>query len=328
MITIAVDAVGGDHYPQNPVAGAIQAVQENPDITILLIGPEQVCREELSKQGYTGDRVLVFNAPDIITMDDAPAQAVKNKPQASIPVGLTLHARKQCDAFVSAGNTGALLAASAFILGRLQGVLRPTISTVYPTTKGFRLMVDVGANLEVKPEFLVQFAKMGEVYAREVMGVEEPRIGLLNVGEEEEKGTEIIRKAHELLKNHPRFVGNIEGRDILFGKADVYVCDGFTGNMLLKYGESIPAALQLLIQQAAQSSSLSADSIKPALGVLKQALAPFDYQAVGGVPFLGVNGVSLVGHGGSTPLAIKNMIFNAVKMVEHQVNDKIVSYLN
>jgi len=160
------------------------------------------------------------------------------------------------------------------------------------------------------------------------MGVEEPRIGLLNVGEEEEKGTEIIRKAHELLKNHPRFVGNIEGRDILFGKADVYVCDGFTGNMLLKYGESIPAALQLLIQQAAQSSSLSADSIKPALGVLKQALAPFDYQAVGGVPFLGVNGVSLVGHGGSTPLAIKNMIFNAVKMVEHQVNDKIVSYLN
>ena len=168
MITIAVDAVGGDHYPQNPVAGAIQAVQENPDITILLIGPEQVCREELSKQGYTGDRVQVFNAPDIITMDDAPAQAVKNKPQASIPVGLTLHARKQCDAFVSAGNTGALLAASAFILGRLQGVLRPTISTVYPTTKGFRLMVDVGANLEVKPEFLVQFAKMGEVYAREL----------------------------------------------------------------------------------------------------------------------------------------------------------------
>lgn len=328
MITIALDAVGGDHYPKNPVAGAIQAVQENKDIQVLLVGPEELCKSELAAQGYDGNRIQIFHAPDIISMEDAPAQAVKSKPQSSIPVGLTLHARKQCDAFVSAGNTGALMAASAFILGRLEGVLRPTISSVYPTIHGFRLMVDVGANLEVKPEMLVQFAKMGEVYAREVMNIESPRIGLINVGEEEEKGTEVIKKAHELLKNHPNFVGNIEGRDILHDTADVYVCDGFTGNILLKFGESIPDALQFMIKAVVKKNNLPLEQVQPALGVLKEALAPFDYQVVGGVPFLGVNGVSLVGHGGSSPLAIKNMIFNAVKMVEHQVNDKIVSYLN
>jgi glycerol-3-phosphate acyltransferase PlsX len=328
MITIAVDAVGGDHYPQNPVAGAIQAVQENAELRILLVGPEDLCKKELEKQGYNGDQIHIFHAPDVISMDDSPAQAVKNKPQSSIPVGLTLHARKQCDAFVSAGNTGALLAASAFILGRLEGVLRPTISSVYPTTHGFRLMVDVGANLEVKPEMLVQFAKMGEVYAREVMAISNPRIGLMNVGEEEEKGTEIIRKTHDLLKSHPQFVGNVEGRDVLFGMADVYVCDGFTGNILLKFGESIPGALHELIKKVIHKKQIPLEDVQPALEILKEALAPFDYEAVGGVPFLGVNGVSLVGHGGSTPLAIKNMIFNAAKMVEHQVNDKIVSYLN
>lgn len=328
MIRIAVDAVGGDFYPQNPVQGAIEAVGENSELKIILVGPEDVCRKELELQGYSGDQIDFFHAPDIIAMDDAPAQAVKSKPQASIPVGLTLHAKKQCDGFVSAGNTGALLAASAFILGRLDGVLRPTISSVYPTTKGLGLMVDVGANLEVKPEMLYQFALMGEVYAREIMGIESPRVGLLNVGEEEEKGTEVHRKAHELLKAHPRFVGNIEGRDILNGEADVFVCDGFTGNLLLKFGESIPAALQELIQAAIVRQNLPPESIKPVLGILKQALSPFDYQSVGGVPFLGVNGVSLVGHGGSSPLAIKNMIFNAARMVTHRVNDKIVSYLN
>jgi phosphate acyltransferase len=328
MIRIAVDAVGGDFYPHNPVEGAIMALNADAELSIILVGPQDLCNEELSKHEYPADRLQVFHSPDIITMDDSPAQAVKSKPQASIPVGLTLHARKQCDAFVSAGNTGALLAASAFILGRLNGVLRPTISTVYPTIKGNKLMVDVGANLEVKPEMLHQFALMGEVYAKEVMGIDSPRIGLLNVGEEEEKGTETIRKAHELLKSHPRFVGNIEGRDILAGAADVFVCDGLVGNLLLKFGESIPDTLQVLIKQVAVANQLPMDTLKPVLGVLKQALQPFDYQAVGGVPFLGVNGVSLVGHGGSTPLAIKNMILNAARMVSHGVNEKIVEYIN
>lgn len=328
MIKVAVDAVGGDHYPQNPVQGAIQAVSEDKNLVVILVGPEQMIKDELVKQEYSGDRISVFHAPDIITMDDSPASAVKSKPQSSIPVGLTLHAKKHCDAFVSAGNTGALLAASAFILGRLDGVMRPTISTVFPTVDGFRLMVDVGANLEAKPEMLYQFALMAEVYAHYVMGIETPRIGLLNVGEEEEKGTETIRKAYDLLRAHPRFVGNIEGRDILSGAADVFVCDGLVGNILLKFGESFPDALSLLVKNTLAKHQLAPEQARLIGGILKEALAEFDYQAVGGVPFLGVNGVSLVGHGGSTALAIKNMIHSAVKMHTSGVNDKIVAYLN
>lgn len=328
MIKVAVDAVGGDHYPQNPVQGAIQAASEDKNLAVILVGPEQMIKEELIKQEYVGDRITVFHAPDIITMDDSPASAVKSKPQSSIPVGLTLHAKKYCDAFVSAGNTGALLAASAFILGRLDGVLRPTISTVFPTVDGFRLMVDVGANLEAKPEMLYQFALMAEVYAHYVMGIETPRIGLLNVGEEEEKGTEVIRKAYDLLRAHPRFVGNVEGRDILAGAADVFVCDGLTGNLLLKFGESFPEALQVLVKKSIVRHQISPEQAQMVGMILKEALSEFDYQSVGGVPFLGVNGVSLVGHGGSTPLAIKNMIHSAVRMHTSGVNDKIIAYLN
>lgn len=328
MIKIAVDAVGGDFYPANPVQGAIQAVGEDKNLAIVLVGPEDLIIKELEKQEYSGDRISVFHAPEIITMDDAPAFAVKTKTNASIPVGLTLHAKKQVDGFVSAGNTGALMAASAFILGRLDGVLRPTISSVYPTIDGFRLMVDVGANLDVKAEMLYQFALMGEVYAREVMKIENPRVGLLNIGEEEEKGTDTLKKAHELLRTHPRFVGNIEGRDILAGHADIFVCDGLVGNILLKFGESIPGALQALVKQAIARQKPSPEQIQTAMVILKEALAPFDYESIGGVPFLGVNGVSLVGHGGSSALAIKNMIHNATRMVQHRVNDKIVASLN
>lgn len=328
MIKIAVDAVGGDFYPANPVQGAIQAVGEDKNLAIVLVGPEDLIKKELEKKEYSGDRISVFHAPEIITMDDAPAFAVKTKTNASIPVGLTLHAKKQVDGFVSAGNTGALMAASAFILGRLDGVLRPTISSVYPTIDGFRLMVDVGANLDVKAEMLYQFALMGEVYAREVMKIENPRVGLLNIGEEEEKGTDTLKKAHELLRTHPRFVGNIEGRDILAGHADIFVCDGLVGNILLKFGESIPGALQALVKQAIARQKPSPEQIQTAMVILKEALAPFDYESIGGVPFLGVNGVSLVGHGGSSALAIKNMIHNATRMVQHRVNDKIVASLN
>lgn len=328
MIKIAVDAVGGDYFPANPVQGAIQAVGDDKNLAVVLVGPEKMVREELEKQEYSGERITVFNAPEIITMEDSPAQAVKTKTNASIPVGLTLHTKKQVDAFVSAGNTGALMAASAFILGRLDGIMRPAISAVYPTVDGFRLMIDVGANLDAKPEVLHQFALMGEVYAREVMGIQNPRIGLLNIGEEDEKGTETLKKTHQLLKSHSNFMGNVEGRDILSASADVYVCDGLVGNILLKFGESIPGALQLLIKKAISRQSASPEQIAAAMSILKEALAPFDYEAVGGVPFLGVDGVSLVAHGGSSPLAIKNMIHSASRMVEQRVNDKIVASLN
>jgi len=325
---IALDAVGGDFYPGNPVKGAIAAVEERQDLTILLVGPQDLLNNELASNEYSGNRIKIIHAPDIIGMDESPSIAVKTKQNSSIAVGLSLHAQGKCDAFVSAGNTGALLAASVLILGRLEGVLRPVIGSVYPSIHGNKLMVDVGANIEVKAEMLVQFGLMGKIFAKNILGIQSPRIGLLNVGEEEEKGRESVKKAYELLKGRPDFVGNIEGRDVLQGKADVYVCDGFTGNLMLKLGESLPESLQVIIKQAMVRKNLNPEQMKLIGEVLHEAFKPFDYQHVGGVPFLGVNGISLVGHGGSSVLAIKNMIYTAALMVSKNVNGQITAELN
>lgn len=324
---IALDAVGGDHFPQNPVAGAVKAVEENDQITVILTGPKEQVEKELANHDYPDGRIKVQDATEIIGMDEAPAQAVRSKPQSSIVVGLGMHQKGLVDGFVSAGNTGALMAASAFILGRLDGVMRPTIATYYPTVKGFGLMIDAGANLEVKPEMLFQFGVMGNIYARDIMGIETPRVGLLNVGEEKEKGSETLKKTHVLLQALPNFVGNIEGRDILAGQADVFVCDGITGNILLKFGESIPDALKMLLMAVFKKKQLEKEKVALVVSLLEEAFEPFDYQRVGGVPFLGVNGISMVGHGGSSPVAIKNMILNAVKMAETDINKKIIASL-
>ncbi|XWN38540.1 MAG: phosphate acyltransferase PlsX [Balneola sp.] len=325
---VAVDAAGGDHYPKAPVEGALLAVQEDESLTVLLLGPEDLIKKELEGKEYDKKRVLIQDAPQIIGMEESPAAAVKGKQHSSIVIGMGLHKAGKCDAFVSAGNTGALLAASTFILGKLEGILRPTIGAYYPTVKGFRLLLDAGANLEVKPEVALQFAKMGQVYCRNIIGVESPTVGLLNVGEEDEKGTEELKAIHKYIKDLPGFIGNVEGKDILSGKADVYLTDGLVGNILLKFGESIPATIMKLVERAVSKLDLEVEEIVAAQKILKTALAPFNYERVGGVPFLGVNGVSIVGHGGSSPLAIKNMIKSAVSCIENDVNGKIVSSLN
>jgi glycerol-3-phosphate acyltransferase PlsX len=322
---IALDAAGGDFFPGNPVKGAILAVQENPDLTVILVGPQEMVKNALQEEKYDGKQIVIQDAPEIITMEDSAATAVKTKPNSSIVVGLGLHQKGFSDAFVSAGHTGALLAASAFILGRLEGVLRPTIASYYPTVKGFRLLVDAGANLDAKPEFLYQFGIMGAIYAQTFFELESPRIGLLNIGEEEEKGNETLRKAHQMFRALPNFVGNIEGRDILPCHADVFVCDGLVGNILLKFGESLATELTPLFKQAMAEGQLEPVQQQMVGKILKMAFTPFDYQRVGGVPFLGVNGVSLVGHGKSSPEAIKNMIVHAVRMVEARINDKITA---
>ncbi|MEX2602565.1 MAG: phosphate acyltransferase PlsX [Gracilimonas sp.] len=325
---VAVDAAGGDFYPKNPVEGALQAVQENKDLTILLVGPEDLINKELANHDYDDKRVLVHNAPQVIGMEESPGQAVKTKKQSSIVVGVGLHKAGKCDAFVSAGNTGALLAASMFILGKLPGVLRPTIASYFPTLQGFRLLVDAGANLELKPETAVQFAKMAQIYCEQILDIKDPKVGLLNVGEEEGKGTELLKEIHTELKKHENFIGNVEGKDILPCKADVYLCDGLVGNIVLKFAESIPEAIQKMIGGAIKDMQLSEAEIAKIQKVLHVALSSFNYENVGGIPFLGVNGVSIVGHGGSSPLAIKNMIKSAVQTVEHDVNGKIVASLN
>ncbi|WP_421774484.1 phosphate acyltransferase PlsX [Gracilimonas sp.] len=325
---VAVDAAGGDYYPKNPVEGALQAIEENSDLTVLLVGPEDQVNKELANHDYDKERVLVHDAPQVIGMEESPAQAVKTKQQSSIVVGVGLHKAGKCDAFVSAGNTGALLAASMFGLGKLKGVLRPTIAAYYPTVKGFRLLVDAGANLELKPEAALQFAKMGQIYCQQILKIDNPKIGLLNVGEEEGKGTDLLKEIHTELKNHDHFVGNVEGKDILPGKADVFLCDGLVGNIVLKFGESIPEVLQQMIGGAIREMGLSNEEAGQIQKVLQTALSSFNYENVGGIPFLGVNGVSIVGHGGSSSLAIKNMIKSAVQTVENDVNGKIVASLN
>ena len=325
MMKIAVDAFGGDHFPENPVSGAVLAVGENDQLTVILTGPEEEIKKELANHDYPEGRIVLQDAPEIIGMDESPAQAVRNKPHSSIVVGLGMHQKGLVDGFVSAGNTGALMAASAFILGRLDGVIRPTIATFYPTVKGLGLMIDAGANLEVKPEMLFQFGVMGNIYARDMMGIDTPRMGLLIVGEEKEQGSETLKKAYHLLQALPNFVGNIEGRDVLAGQADVFVCDGVTGNILLKFGESIPDALKMLLMGVIKKRQLDKEQVALVMSLLQEAFMPFDYQRVGGVPFLGVNGISMVGHGGSSPEAIKNMILNAVKMAESDINKKIIA---
>ncbi|MGD8426078.1 MAG: phosphate acyltransferase PlsX [Balneolaceae bacterium] len=325
---IAVDAAGGDYFPENPVKGSLDAVKEMDDLTIVLVGPEDLINKELSKHEFDKQRILVQHAPEVIEMDESPAQAVKTKQNSSIVKGVGMHKAGKCHAFVSAGNTGALLAASTFLLGKLKGVSRPTIAAVYPTTKGVRLMLDVGANLEVRPEMFVQFAQMGTIFATEIMGIDDPKVGLLNVGEEKEKGTEDLKEAFKELKSLPNFIGNIEGRDVFSAKADIFLCDGLVGNLLLKLGESIPNALEVFIKKGVQKLQLGQQEAQLVGKVLKASLQEFNPDRVGGVPFLGVDGVSIVGHGSSSPLAMKNMILGAAKCVTHNINEKIVASLN
>ncbi len=325
---IAVDAAGGDFFPKNPIEGALFALNEDASLQIIFVGPEEILSEELQKHTYDKSRVQVIHAPEIIDMHDSPSAAVKSKRNSSITVGINLHKEGKCDAFVSAGNTGALLAASTFILGKLEGVLRPTIASYYPTLKGFRLLVDAGANLELKPEHAFQFAKMGQIFCKQVMGIDNPKVGLLNVGEEDEKGTDEMKEIHQYLKQLKGFVGNVEGRDIFPAKADVFVTNGVVGNILLKFGESIPSALKHMVKESANKGLLSKLYLLAAQKVLRESLQPFNYENVGGIPFLGVNGISIVGHGGSSPLAIKNMIKNAINCVQSDVNGKIVASLN
>ncbi|PKD44721.1 phosphate acyltransferase PlsX [Rhodohalobacter barkolensis] len=325
---IAVDAVGGDHYPKNPVLGAIEALKVDDSIEILLLGPEDLIQTELLGLEYDQNRLHIQHAPEIIGMQDSPSAAVKSKRSSSIAIGISAHKNGDCDAFVSAGNTGALLAASTLILGKLEGVIRPTISATYPTLKGISLLIDAGANLDLKPEMYLQFAKMGSIFSTEILNKSNPTIGLLNIGEEPEKGTDCHKEVYKLLSELDEFKGNIEGKDILYGATDIYLTDGFTGNVVLKFGESIPGVLKLLLSKTMEEEKVAPEVQKQLYTILTKGLNTFNYEHVGGVPFLGVNGTSLVGHGGSSPMAIKNMILNAAQCVTHKLNDKIVASLN
>ncbi|MDX1428728.1 MAG: phosphate acyltransferase PlsX [Rhodothermales bacterium] len=322
-IRVAVDAMGGDHAPDVVVeAAANVAAKHGDDVAILLVGPSETVR---GFSGVNGGGLEVVDAPQVIDMAESPAAALKQKPKSSIHVGLGLVKAGQADAFASAGNTGAVMAASLFILGRLPGVARPAILGLYPTLSGFTYVIDVGANVDCKPEHLVQFADMATIYVERVLKKERPTVGLLSVGEERTKGNELTKEAFGLLESDSQlnFIGNIEGRDIMEHAADIVVCDGFVGNVILKLGESIATVIPQLIGREMKRQALAEDAQKMVGGVLHGVNKSFDYEEYGGMPLLGVNGTVFIGHGGSSVRAIENMILAAANVAKRDVTGSI-----
>lgn len=321
---IVVDAMGGDFAPQNVVVGAVEALKLNPNFELYLVGRKTDILSVLKKNKLSFDEDFIINADQVIEMGESPTSALKSKPDSSIVVGAKLVKEKKADAFVSAGNTGAMMSASTLIIGRIPGVGRPTIGAEIPNINGTCYLYDVGAGKDAKPFHLLEYAIMGTIYAKEIGGVLNPSVGVLSMGEEEGKGNEVANEAYNLLKNSKlNFIGNVEGRDILTGKVDVVVCDGFVGNILLKFGEAVPKLLKHLLEQTAKKNFIDALKIILVKSTLKKALKNLDYQEHGGVPLLGVNGISIIGHGSSTPKAITNMILKAKLMHEKDLVGKI-----
>ncbi|HEX7117213.1 MAG TPA: phosphate acyltransferase PlsX [Longimicrobiales bacterium] len=308
---IALDAMGTDRHPAVEVEGAVQALRELPDdFTLILVGQRERIEAELDRfPDLPRDRLEVVHATQRIEQGESPATAVRRKPNSSIVVGLELQKEGGADAFVSAGSTGAVMAASLLLLRPLPGVARPPIGTMLPTAAEPVVLVDAGANVDSKPAHLVQFARLGAIYAQDVLRRPNPRVGLLNIGEEPEKGDELAVEAHGLLREQSglNFVGNIEGRDIITGACDVLVADGFVGNVLLKFYESIAAFFMGILKREQERSGARMD--------LREIFAALDYTEYGGAPLLGLNGISIICHGGSPPRAIKNAIRVAIRAV-------------
>ena len=331
MARVALDAMGGDFAPRATVAGALLALAELPqEHSLQLVGQSAVVESqlaellggELAAHAHHRDRLAIVEAPDVIAMSDKPT-AVRTKPNSSMAVGLKLQAEGQSDAFVSAGNTGAQMAASVLILRLHSGLTRPAIGTLFPTARKSVVVLDSGANVDCSPEELVQFARLGTVYAHDMLGRETPAVGLLSIGEEPEKGNAAVKEAHQLLLQEAaasglNFIGNVEGRDIPHGACDrgpidVVVCDGFVGNVLLKFYEAIAPTMMHLF-----AKTLGADRDE-----LEAAFKELDYSEHGGAPLLGVKGVSIISHGKSSPRAIKNAVRLAVRAVESQMSEHI-----
>lgn len=321
---IAVDAMGGDYAPQNAVVGAIDAFNQNKDFELILVGRKKDIIDVIQSNNLRFDEKSIVNADEVIDMGDSPTNALKTKPNSSIVIGAQMVRDKKAHAFVSAGNTGAMMSASTLIMGRIPGIGRPTIGAEFPNVYGKCYVYDVGAGKDAKPSHLFEYAVMGTIYAREMGHIPNPSVGILSMGEEESKGNEVSTAAFKLLKeSNLNFIGNVEGRDILTKQIDVVVCDGFVGNIILKFGESVPKLLKQLLKNTADKNIFDKIKIGLIKGTLKKALKDLDYQEHGGVPLLGVNGISIIGHGSSTPKAIKNMVLKAKEMYDRQLVSKI-----
>jgi glycerol-3-phosphate acyltransferase PlsX len=316
--------MGGDRGPVVNVEGAVAAAREL-GLSVLLVGNEEELRERLQHHSTGGLSISVCHAPETVGMHESPSSALRKKKQSSIRVGLELVKRGEADAFVSAGNTGAVMATAHLTLGPLPGVERPAIALIVPTLRGHSILLDVGANPDCKARHLLQFAIMGDIYARQVMGKTSPTVGLLSIGEEESKGNELTREAFKALEEEPslNFIGNVEGREVFSGTADIIVCDGFTGNIALKISESAAEFFTVLLKEELAKGLVGKVSAVLARGAFRRFKKRVDYTEYGGAPLLGVRGVCIISHGRSTAKAIKNAIRVAAECVENKVVEHI-----
>jgi len=321
---VALDAMGGDRAPAITVEGAVEAAREF-GLSVLLVGAEEELIRSLQHHSTNGLGITICHAPETVGMHESPSAALRKKKRSSIRVGLELVKRGEADAFISAGNTGAVMASALVTLGPLPGVERPAIALIVPTLRGQSILLDVGANVDCKPRHLLQFAIMGNVYARQIMGNCTPTVGLLSIGEEESKGNELTREAFKELEDERsiNFIGNVEGREVFGGAADVIVCDGFTGNIALKISESAAEFFTVLLREELSRGVAGRLGAVLARGAFRRFTKRVDYTEYGGAPLLGVNGVCIISHGRSTSKAIKNAIRVAAECVENKVIEHI-----
>lgn len=325
LVKVAVDAMGGDHAPLEIVKGAVEAVNSRDDIKVFLVGQEEAVRAELQKYQYDASRIEVVNATEVIEMAEPPVQAIRTKKDSSIVVAMKMVKNGEADAFVGAGSSGAILVGGQLIVGRIKGVERPPLAPLLPTEKGASLLIDCGANVDARPAHLVQFAKMGSIYMEHVVGISNPRVAIVNIGAEEEKGNALVKETFPLLKacKDINFIGSIEARDIPSGYADVIVCEAFAGNIILKLYEGVGGTLISMVKKGMMSSlrsKIGALLVKPAL---KETLKRFDTSDHGGAPLLGLKGLVVKTHGNSKALEIRNSIIQCVTFKQQQINEKI-----
>ena len=328
-VRVAVDAMGGDNAPQAVVEGAVNAVKGHNNLSVTLIGQEEVIHEVLSEQDYPKDRLVTRHASEIIEMAEPPVKAIRKKKDSSIVVGLNQIKSGEADAFVSAGSTGAILVGGQLIAGRIRGIQRAPLAPLIPTMRGVSLLVDCGANVDARADHLLQFARMGSIYMEHIMGVSRPKVAIVNIGAEEEKGNALVKETYPLLKECKdiRFVGSIEARDIPKGKADVIVCEAFVGNVILKLYEGTAQMFMSALKKGLMSSVRSKIGAALAMPSLKKTLKDFDTAKYGGAPLLGLNGLVVKTHGSSKAIEVENSIVQCIAFKEQDITGKIKEML-